>query len=64
MSSADYAVYIAGLPCVLAGAAALFRDAGGRVLLVEPNNREGWALPDRMAAGPLISVSDGTSRAR
>ncbi|MEW1631768.1 NUDIX hydrolase [Streptomyces sp. NPDC089173] len=42
---ADYATYIAGLPKVLAGAACLFRDAEGRVLLVEPNYREGWALP-------------------
>ncbi|MET9364768.1 NUDIX hydrolase [Streptomyces sp. NPDC006632] len=41
----DYAAYIAGLPRVLAGAATLFRDAGGRVLLVEPNYREGWGLP-------------------
>ncbi|KAB1149859.1 NUDIX hydrolase [Streptomyces luteolifulvus] len=41
----DFATYIAGLPRVLAGAAALFRDAGDRVLLVEPNYREGWALP-------------------
>ncbi|MEV5872879.1 NUDIX hydrolase [Streptomyces sp. NPDC052101] len=41
----DFAAYIAGLPRVLAGAAALFRDAEGRVLLVEPNYREGWALP-------------------
>ncbi|CAL9395232.1 MULTISPECIES: NUDIX domain-containing protein [Streptomyces] len=45
MSTADYATYIAGLPRVLAGAAAVFRDAGGRVLLVEPNYREGWTLP-------------------
>ncbi|MFF8828234.1 NUDIX domain-containing protein [Streptomyces sp. NPDC015131] len=45
MTTTDYAAYIAGLPRVLAGAAALFRDAGGRVLLVEPNYREGWALP-------------------
>ncbi|GGR74743.1 MULTISPECIES: NUDIX domain-containing protein [Streptomyces] len=44
-TTADFAAYIAGLPRVLAGAAALFRDAGGRVLLVEPNYREGWALP-------------------
>ncbi|MFF0016523.1 NUDIX domain-containing protein [Streptomyces sp. NPDC005374] len=44
-SSQDFATYIAGLPRVLAGAAALFRDATGRVLLVEPNYREGWALP-------------------
>lgn len=42
---ADYAAYIAGLPRVLAGAAALFRDMDGRILLVEPNYREGWALP-------------------
>lgn len=41
----DYATYIASLPRVLAGAAALFRDEQGRVLLVEPNYREGWALP-------------------
>ncbi|CAM5275301.1 NUDIX hydrolase [Streptomyces] [Streptomyces griseus] len=42
---ADYAAYIAGLPRVLAGAATLFRDVEGRILLVEPNYREGWALP-------------------
>ncbi|MFD7631677.1 NUDIX domain-containing protein [Streptomyces sp. NPDC059851] len=41
----DYATYIASLPRVLAGSAALFRDAHGRVLIVEPNYREGWALP-------------------
>ncbi|WP_284574903.1 NUDIX hydrolase [Streptomyces sp. 2P-4] len=41
----DYATYIASLPRVLAGAAALYRDAEGRVLIVEPNYREGWALP-------------------
>lgn len=41
----DYATYIASLPRVLAGAAALYRDAEGRVLLVEPNYRPGWALP-------------------
>ncbi|GHE25143.1 NUDIX hydrolase [Streptomyces vinaceus] len=46
MTTTDYyATYIASLPRVLAGAAALYRDAGGRVLLVEPNYREGWALP-------------------
>ncbi|MEU8952706.1 NUDIX hydrolase [Streptomyces sp. NPDC048518] len=45
MTLQDYATYIAGLPRVLVGAAALFRDAEGRVLLVEPNYREGWALP-------------------
>jgi ADP-ribose pyrophosphatase YjhB (NUDIX family) len=45
MTIQDFATYIAGLPRVLAGAAALFRDGEGRVLLVEPNYREGWALP-------------------
>jgi ADP-ribose pyrophosphatase YjhB (NUDIX family) len=50
----DFASYIASLPRVLAGAAALFRDAQGRVLLVEPNYREGWALP-----GGTIESDDG-----
>lgn len=50
----DYATYIASLPRVLAGAAALFRDGEGRVLLVEPNYREGWALP-----GGTIESDDG-----
>lgn len=45
VTTSDYATYIAGLPRVLAGAATLFRDQEGRVLLVEPNYREGWALP-------------------
>ncbi|GAA5210486.1 NUDIX hydrolase [Streptomyces thinghirensis] len=54
MTTQDYATYIAGLPRVLAGAAALFRDAEGRVLLVEPNYREGWALP-----GGTIESEDG-----
>ncbi|MFB7368754.1 NUDIX domain-containing protein [Streptomyces sp. NPDC056222] len=45
MTTTDYAAYIATLPRVLAGAAALFRDAAGRVLIVEPNYREGWVLP-------------------
>ncbi|MFI6421689.1 NUDIX domain-containing protein [Streptomyces sp. NPDC050842] len=45
MTTTDYAAYIAGLPRVLAAAAALFRDAEGRVLVVEPNYRDGWALP-------------------
>ena len=44
-STSDFATYIAGLPRVLVGAAALFRDAEGQILLVEPNYREGWALP-------------------
>ncbi|MFH9262749.1 NUDIX domain-containing protein [Streptomyces sp. NPDC017546] len=42
---AGYTTYIAGLPRVLSGAASLFRDVEGRLLLVEPNYREGWALP-------------------
>ncbi|MFS4093697.1 NUDIX domain-containing protein [Streptomyces sp. AF1A] len=50
----DFATYIASLPRVLAGAAALFRDTAGRVLLVEPNYREGWALP-----GGTIESDDG-----
>ncbi|KIZ15489.1 NUDIX domain-containing protein [Streptomyces natalensis] len=41
----DYATYIAGLPRVLAGAGAIFRDAQGRILLVEPNYRDTWILP-------------------
>ncbi|MFD7992353.1 NUDIX domain-containing protein [Streptomyces mexicanus] len=52
----DYATYIAGLPRVLAGAAMLFRDTEGRVLLVEPNYREGWALP-----GGTVESDDGES---
>ena len=50
----DFATYLAGLPRILAGAAALFRDTEGRVLLVEPNYREGWALP-----GGTIESDDG-----
>ncbi|MFE5186449.1 NUDIX domain-containing protein [Streptomyces sp. NPDC056628] len=53
-STPDFAAYIASLPRILAGAAALFRDAEGRVLLVEPNYREGWALP-----GGTIESDDG-----
>ncbi|MEU3482770.1 NUDIX domain-containing protein [Streptomyces sp. NPDC033754] len=45
MTTTDYATYIAGLPRVLAAAAALFRDSEGRVLVVEPNYRDGWTLP-------------------
>ncbi|MFF3328163.1 NUDIX domain-containing protein [Streptomyces sp. NPDC002888] len=56
MTTPDYATYIASLPRVLAGAAALFRDAEGRVLLVEPNYREGWALP-----GGTVESDDGES---
>ncbi|MFE9555330.1 NUDIX domain-containing protein [Streptomyces sp. NPDC006703] len=58
MTDNDYVTYIAGLPRVLAGAAALFRDAGGRVLLVEPNYREGWGLP----GGTIESDTDETPR--
>ncbi|MER6157804.1 NUDIX hydrolase [Streptomyces sp. NPDC001868] len=56
MTTQDFATYLASLPRVLAGAAALFRDAEGRVLLVEPNYREGWALP-----GGTIESDDGES---
>ncbi|WP_327326942.1 NUDIX hydrolase [Streptomyces sp. NBC_01210] len=45
MTTPDYATYIASLPRILAGAAALIRDGRGRVLIVEPNYRDGWALP-------------------
>ncbi|UZJ33438.1 NUDIX domain-containing protein [Streptomyces endophytica] len=45
MTTLDYAAYIAGLPRVIAGAGALFRDAQGRILLVEPNYRDTWILP-------------------
>lgn len=45
VTTTDYATYIAGLPKVLAAAATVFRDGEGRVLLVEPNYRDGWALP-------------------
>jgi ADP-ribose pyrophosphatase YjhB (NUDIX family) len=55
-SASDFASYIASLPRVLSGAAALFRDAQGRVLLVEPNYRDGWALP-----GGTIESDDGES---
>ncbi|MFE5795755.1 NUDIX domain-containing protein [Streptomyces sp. NPDC056503] len=45
MKATDYATYIAGLPRVLAAAAALFRDSRGRILVLRPNYREGWVLP-------------------
>ncbi|WP_329454771.1 NUDIX hydrolase [Streptomyces sp. NBC_01497] len=54
--SDDYATYIAGLPKILAGAAVLFRDAEGRILAVEPNYREGWALP-----GGTVESDEGES---
>ncbi|MEG3626723.1 NUDIX hydrolase [Streptomyces poriticola] len=53
-TTSDFAAYIAGLPRVLCGAAMLFRDPEGRVLLVEPNYREGWALP-----GGTVESDDG-----
>jgi ADP-ribose pyrophosphatase YjhB (NUDIX family) len=56
VTTLDYAAYIAGLPRVLAGAAVLFRDSEGRVLLVEPNYRQGWALP-----GGTVESDDGES---
>lgn len=55
----DFATYIASLPRVLAGAAAILRDAEGRVLLVEPNYRAGWALP-----GGTIESDTGESPRR
>ncbi|MCB5169216.1 NUDIX hydrolase [Streptomyces bambusae] len=57
-TSEDYTAYIASLPRVLAGAAALYRDDEGRVLLVEPNYRAGWALP----GGTVESDGDETPR--
>lgn len=59
MTTSDFAAYIAGLPRVLAAAAVLFRDAEGRVLLVEPNYREGWGLP-----GGTVESDDGESPRR
>ncbi|MFH8475856.1 NUDIX domain-containing protein [Streptomyces sp. NPDC018000] len=56
MTTTDYATYIAGLPRVLAAAATVFRDVHGRVLLVEPNYRDGWALP-----GGTIESDEGES---
>jgi ADP-ribose pyrophosphatase YjhB (NUDIX family) len=58
-SASDYASYIASLPRVLSGAAALFRDTQERVLLVEPNYRDGWALP-----GGTIESDEGESPRR
>ncbi|MGW2412647.1 NUDIX domain-containing protein [Streptomyces tubercidicus] len=56
MTTMDYATYLAGLPRVLAGAGTLFRDAEGRLLLVEPNYRDTWILP-----GGTIESDDGES---
>ncbi|MFJ8695840.1 NUDIX domain-containing protein [Streptomyces roseolilacinus] len=58
MTTTDYATYIAGLPKVLAGAAMLIRDGAGRVLVVEPNYRDGWALP----GGTIESDEDESPR--
>lgn len=55
----DFAAYIAGLPKILAGAAVLFRDTAGRVLILEPNYRDGWALP----GGTIESDQGETPRA-
>jgi 8-oxo-dGTP pyrophosphatase MutT (NUDIX family) len=50
-----YSQYIASLPKVLSGAAVLFRDAGGRILIAETTYREDgkWTLP-----GGTIESSD------
>ncbi|MFJ6466738.1 NUDIX domain-containing protein [Streptomyces sp. NPDC091387] len=58
MTTDDYATYIDGLPKVLAGAACIFRDAEGRLLLVEPNYRDGWTLP----GGTIESAEGETPR--
>ena len=50
MTTSDYATYIASLPRILAGAAALIRDERGRVLLVEPNYREGWVPQSHLSS--------------
>jgi ADP-ribose pyrophosphatase YjhB (NUDIX family) len=55
-STPDFAAYVASLPRVLAGAAVVLRDAEGRVLLVEPNYRAGWALP-----GGTVESDEGES---
>jgi 8-oxo-dGTP diphosphatase len=39
------AEWYASLPVLYGAAAAIFTDAGGRVLLVKPNYRDHWALP-------------------
>ncbi|WP_327352219.1 NUDIX hydrolase [Streptomyces sp. NBC_01304] len=58
MTTLDYATYIAGLPKILAGAAMLFRDGEGRVLILDPNYREGLALP----GGTIESDDEETPR--
>jgi 8-oxo-dGTP pyrophosphatase MutT (NUDIX family) len=56
----DFALYIAGLPKVLAGAATMCRDAEGRILIVKPNYRDDgtWNLP----GGTIESDQDETPR--
>ncbi|MEU3602959.1 NUDIX hydrolase [Streptomyces sp. NPDC006798] len=44
-SDSAYSAYIATLPRVLSAAGILLRDELGRLLVVEPNYRDGWALP-------------------
>ena len=44
---------------MLAAAATVFQDAEGRVLLVEPNYRDGWALP-----GGTIESDEGETPRR
>lgn len=47
MVTVTFSEYIAGLPKVLSGAAVLFRDSEGRVLIAETTYREDgkWTLP-------------------
>jgi ADP-ribose pyrophosphatase YjhB (NUDIX family) len=58
--TSDYATYIAGLPKILAGAGVLFRDADGRILIVETTYREDgmWILP----GGTIESAEGETPR--
>jgi 8-oxo-dGTP pyrophosphatase MutT (NUDIX family) len=43
-ATAREAAWFAGLPTVVAAAAAVFTDPAGRVLLVKPNYRDHWSL--------------------
>jgi 8-oxo-dGTP pyrophosphatase MutT (NUDIX family) len=56
----DYATYIAGLPKILSGASVLFRDAGGRILIVETTYKDDgkWILP----GGTIESAEGETPR--
>jgi 8-oxo-dGTP pyrophosphatase MutT (NUDIX family) len=49
VTTSDYATYIASLPRILAGAAVLFRDGQGRVLLVETVESDLGETPRRAA---------------